>query len=1573
MKIIRFLAFSLALAPAVADAFLSNTINANNRTIHVQTATTGNFISLADMQAVIAQRNDLTRAAVLTGENADNLQTTIATELANNGNPAKFTLGIAAGTLRYSRNDAAVALGATSGGRFGLLDASNTFNLGSTVAEGVSHFGAMFYNYLSNGTANLVRVTATFDDASTAVYDATAGSFEYTFVGFAAPAGRSIVSVKIDEVSGGGWMCYDDLTIVLAKPPVLTGSSWTGLGANDLWSTAANWSNPPSPGTALIFADAPDGFSENDLAPGIAYEDLTITAEAVSYVIEGNSINPGGAIRSFSPLLQVIDLPLQLTEETTIQSVGTLDLGGDLAGAGGITKISGGALHLRGENSQTGANTLTGGSVELFGDNTAANGGWSVGPNALNPTTLAIREGAALGVAADGKFVVGTDQSGTAAQTVDVFGEVVCDGLLEVLRPGTLNLRNQGRWVQNGDLLVQAVGGFSAHLNVLDDAELVYTDDLTIVINPALSSTGSGFITVDGGTITTRAGFENLIGNSTGQSVLTIRNGGSLVFTGDVPDIASGVRMVVGPGDAVVATSGHTVGFDTLVDGGGRLLKSGAGTLVIREGATFQGPSVGIQGGVLSMEDPEFAGLKKIEVQPGASLALSYAGTGILADLVLDGVSMPNGIYGAPGSDAPIESAYLQGSGLLEVSASAQLTSLSLSSGQLSPAFNPAVFDYASAASFTTASTVVTIGAAAGSSVTVNGEPLSSSGVSQAIDLEIGETIITIATTSSNGSAQETYTLTVTRAPQPGIIWDSLANRVVSVDFEAYAPDAIPVPPFLDLNALGLRNVRDDSFATPFGTDNQFLQLGNPNLRLATSVPSATWGGTATVAFDLFEPSGIGTSPIIFGLGALAGGNPEINATGGVFAFNLNNGNLTAGPNTVLQSGAMPSLSVDRAYRMVFLLNRDAVGSDYESPAAPGTYLALAPDRMALWVYDVAAETWLQGPVLSTTNTAAASQWVFRSFSNGDNQIYVDNFQILDVLSALPPRTPPLWTGEGANALWSTPGNWLEGLTPLADAPIRFAADTGLDAINDLAPDFRLGPIEFDAAGGYHVLDGNRISLRAGVFNGSSQGQALDMDLLLESGTVALSTSAGALDFMGAISGTGGISKQGTGFIELAGINSYAGGTSALAGTLSVTGSQAAATGGWSISPQSAATTTVFFAADADIVVAADREIRIGNNVIAGAGVQTLTVQGSVVNAGAFFAGRRATVNLQSGAVWNQNGPATVAAIGVGSAEMNISADAHVVYAATSPFVVNAALAPNVGNATINLAGGTFTTGVGFVRTTETGSGISGIVLSNGGSIVLSADVPQLATDVVVTLGGGNGVISTGGFNASIAAAPVGIGGLTKTGGGTLTLQAGPAYAGDTTVAGGNLVLLEAGFDDASTVSIATGATIGLEFSGSDEVASLVLGGIAQAPGTYSATSHPTFFIGAGALVVAGSPSSGFAAWAESLGLTGDPDADFDQDGLSDLLEYALAGLDPKLPDGSPGSLVDGVISFSKRELAVANGDVTYVIEISTDLGGIDPWTAVTPDVNDAATISFTLPPGAGSLFARLRVTVAAP
>ena len=225
--------------------------------------------------------------------------------------------------------------------------------------------------------------------------------------------------------------------------------------------------------------------------------------------------------------------------------------------------------------------------------------------------------------------------------------------------------------------------------------------------------------------------------------------------------------------------------------------------------------------------------------------------------------------------------------------------------------------------------------------------------------------------------------------------------------------------------------------------------------------------------------------------------------------------------------------------------------------------------------------------------------------------------------------------------------------------------------------------------------------------------------------------------------------------------------------------------------------------------------------------------------------------------------------------------------------------------------------------------------------------------------------------------------GLTKAGTGIQTLSGTNTYSGDTTVNAGTLKFTSPNTSNqASTVTIATtGATLELAYSGTDTVKKLFIGATQMADGIYKSSTNPgagtaiAQITGAGTLTVNSvvAPSN-YASWANdpSKGnIPGEPSTgDFDNDGLTNLTEYAL-GKNPRTSSQPAGVLSGNVITFTKGADAIANGDVSWVIETSTTLAP-GSWTPqVTQPAGDlAATISYTLTPASPAAnFARLKVT----
>jgi autotransporter-associated beta strand protein len=297
--------------------------------------------------------------------------------------------------------------------------------------------------------------------------------------------------------------------------------------------------------------------------------------------------------------------------------------------------------------------------------------------------------------------------------------------------------------------------------------------------------------------------------------------------------------------------------------------------------------------------------------------------------------------------------------------------------------------------------------------------------------------------------------------------------------------------------------------------------------------------------------------------------------------------------------------------------------------------------------------------------------------------------------------------------------------------------------------------------------------------------------------------------------------------------------------------------------------------------------------------------------------------------------------------------------------------------------GGTFTIHGGIIDNT---SGAAKVVANVnpivvGGNFSFSTPSGTSANNLTlpgtINLGGVERTITTHGAGALTLPGIISGGALVKTGTGLLVLQGNNTYAGNLTVNAGMLRITQAQNpgNDASTVTIAnTGATLNLTYSGTDIVSRLIIGDTQMAAGIYgtSATATPQI-TGSGTLTVTTGPpfhvwiTGTFANGGVAIDQRGTND-DPDNDGIPNLVEYAIAGHDPTVSNASIGSFAGGTLSFTKR--AGTNG-LSYAIQKSTDLGIEDDWVEVSGVnySNDPNAISYTLTPGAPpEKFLRLQV-----
>lgn len=500
------------------------------------------------------------------------------------------------------------------------------------------------------------------------------------------------------------------------------------------------------------------------------------------------------------------------------------------------------------------------------------------------------------------------------------------------------------------------------------------------------------------------------------------------------------------------------------------------------------------------------------------------------------------------------------------------------------------------------------------------------------------------------------------------------------------------------------------------------------------------------------------------------------------------------------------------------------------------------------------------------------------------------------------------------------------------------------------------------------------------------------------SGTIVVNRTAD-LTVSSQFGGTATLTKKGTGILNFTGKGNLGGDVTVDAGQIVIDGDHSTDTCGWLLRGYNTASTfntiatTLRIGTTGILTVPAGKTLQAGNASPSGGGAaQTVESFGSVTVDGALSLGRSGVLAVKGG-TWTQNGTALVATQGGYRASVLVGAGALLDYKNAAAFQLNTSASTNT-RTTLTVDGGTFRTGSALnnATTTPATGTFAEVILTNGGTLALTAEVADLWTTAGATirfeLGAGGGVIDTGAFSTTLKVAMEGAGGLVKNGTGTLTTTGTNTYAGDTRVNGGKLSLATAGLADDATVTIAQGAVLDLAFVGDDTVESLVVAGTALTAGTYDATTHPGVITGTGRLTVVPPPVATFASWATGLGLSGNPQADFDGDGISDALEYVL-GSDPKAANRSPVATSESasalVLTFPRDDrsespdltlTAEAGGDLaawTRVFTVGATSATSSPEVAIVENGDLADTVTVTIPKnGATKLFARVKATVAA-
>lgn len=465
------------------------------------------------------------------------------------------------------------------------------------------------------------------------------------------------------------------------------------------------------------------------------------------------------------------------------------------------------------------------------------------------------------------------------------------------------------------------------------------------------------------------------------------------------------------------------------------------------------------------------------------------------------------------------------------------------------------------------------------------------------------------------------------------------------------------------------------------------------------------------------------------------------------------------------------------------------------------------------WVFNATPAKYTAGLAALFDDTALSNTTVSVTTPVTPNGIFVNNNARSYAFSGSSISTTNGLTKQGPGALTLNSPNTYTGTTTLSAGTLNINHNGALGS----GPFTITGGTIDNNGSGPVTLAGNNVQNWNGDF-----AFAGNQDLNLGTGSVTMNANR-TLNIGGSTLTVGGpiadggsafsLIKNGAGTLIVAGTNTYTGVTVVNAGTLLMQASQT--NGSLLIGPANAGG-TLTIASNTTLTVAADKSVQVGNTSPAGTTTVYMRVNGgAVTNHGSLLAARASYLYVNSGSTWLQTGDMEVRGVGGYSGDIAVETNAIFTYTGTNTIKLNGAEG-NSGNAWIDI-GGLFLTPVAFEQATVSpGAGQGYVYLYGGGTLRLSAAVPELfplgANPMAVKLqtAGAGGTIDTAGYDTVIYDDIVGNGSLTKAGAGTLTLAsvAPISYSNDTRIVAGTLVLSNAATLASTNVLIGGGATL---------------------------------------------------------------------------------------------------------------------------------------------------------------------
>ncbi len=377
---------------------------------------------------------------------------------------------------------------------------------------------------------------------------------------------------------------------------------------------------------------------------------------------------------------------------TVALDTGNSGFSGSISGTGGITKTLAGAFSLTGTNTYTGATTINGGILRVFGGHAIADSSAVIVGAAGTFQLYGSETVGSLSGAGAVTFMLNspTLSVGGDATSTTFSGTIGGAGSLTKIGAGTLTLAGAntytGTTTISGGTLQVGDGGTAGNLGtgaVVNDAALIFNRSNALIVGSAISGTGTltklgadtltltGASTYTGGTTVTAGTLVIGDGATSGSIVGDVANSGTLVFNRSDDILAPGA--VTGSGALVQRGTGELalVGANSALAG----TSVEAGTLAIVGGATLTGDVTVLSGATLRGETGGASGTAitgAVSVQNGGHLLAAPAtATGMyglsMSSLTLASTANIDVVLGANTGNAVFQAGTLALDGVLNV------------------------------------------------------------------------------------------------------------------------------------------------------------------------------------------------------------------------------------------------------------------------------------------------------------------------------------------------------------------------------------------------------------------------------------------------------------------------------------------------------------------------------------------------------------------------------------------------------------------------------------------------------------------------------------------------------------------------------------------------------------------------------------------------------------------------------------------------------------------------------------------------------------------------------------------